>query len=55
MKYIGEGILGSIFSWDTPHNCVVNYMGTEEEWNSIEIEGSNFSGNLTINYNYTGE
>ena len=55
VKYIGEGILGSIFSWDTPHNCVVNYMGTEEEWNSIEIEGSNFSGNLTINYNYTGE
>ena len=55
VKYIGEGILGSIFSWDTPHNCVVNYMGTEEEWNSIEIEGSNFSGNLTINYNYSGE
>ena len=53
MKYIGKWVLGR--DWDTPHNCVVNYMGTEEEWNSIEIEGSNFSGNLTINYNYTGE
>ena len=51
VKYIGEGILGR----STSHNCVVNYMGTEEEWNSIEIEESNFSGNLTINYNYTGE
>lgn len=53
MKYIGNWVLGS--EWDTSHNCVVNYMGTEEEWNSIEIEESNFSGNLTINYNYTGE
>ena len=52
VKNIGDSIVGN--QW-YENNCIINYEGTEIEWKKINVAPSNFLGNLTINYNYTGE
>ena len=53
IEFIDRYVFTRVYGSDIEY--VINYEGTEEEWNSIQIDGSNYIGNLTINYNYTGE
>ena len=48
---IGETAFGGCSSLET-----VNYRGTQDQWEGIEIDTTNYElTSATINYNYTGE